>query len=122
MPLFGPFARTRFPGAPFRVNSLFGDAFVDDFGPGGDDESGISRPSDASNGAATPPFVDVIRRREADLDFGAGATPPALGMPPVFPELGPQTTRRTQLFGPLANLPAMKESLRSPQASLPPLR
>jgi len=35
---------------------------------------------------------------------GAGAGPPNAGGP--FPTLGLQTTRRTQLFGPLANLSA----------------
>jgi hypothetical protein len=43
-------------------------------------------------------------------DIPVAPSPPAAALtpiaPPIFPSLGAFTTRRTQLFGPLANLPA----------------
>jgi len=51
---------------------------------------------------------DAGPQRREDLPFAASApaAAPAPMAPPAFPSLGAFTTRRTQLFGPLANLPA----------------
>ncbi len=46
------------------------------------------------------------RREDIPVAASAPAAAPAPMAPPAFPSLGAFTTRRTQLFGPLANLPA----------------
>ncbi len=58
-------------------------------------------------------FEDMNRDRDRDVLLGGppgpGAgkpVPPNGNNPAPFPAFGPQTTRRTQLFGPLANFSA----------------
>lgn len=112
MALFGSFARTKFlppefwsdfyadrdlllavntRGEPLRTAAAaFYDRPTYAFGPIGDAVQALVRGETPAPGAAPAPPVY-----------------PQSFSPPMFPALGAFTTRRTQLFGPLANLSAV---------------
>ncbi len=110
MPLFGPFARLgdAIPPRRYRFGppQAGGDFYGDGDGYGFRDSLGrLIRnpklppwPGGPPNlwGDAGPPVSDAPPIRLPDAALA--------GPLPLFPPLGPQTTRRTQLFGPLAML------------------
>ena len=126
MPLFGPFARLgdampryRFGSdAPFTASPARGGE-PDFYGGWGDFRDYLRRPIRGPKfpgwppgvppgggppnlwGDAGPPIPDAPPIRLPEL---ATAARHLSGGLPLFPPLGPQTTRRTQLFGPLALL------------------
>ena len=115
MPLFGQLNY----GALYPARRAFG---LDQFLPADQEMArrgypvyGADSASGSDSGAGTA--AGFGRGSGSDLDFPMYGLPlgPAVrdaakggygAPPPVFPLLGPQTTRRTQLFGPLANLSA----------------
>ena len=92
---------------------LYGSDSGSGSGGGGPEASGLVQdykpPSEPAEGGGGGDG-DLMRQRDLWPAGGGYGLPPGQGLPPkaggAFPMLGAQTTRRTQLFGPLANLSA----------------